>query len=101
MPITPIISSVPSTANTQKAGTASKTEASPSVFEGLLKNAVQNANQSELEANMEAMKIASGQSDSLHTLAISSAKAELALSALVQMRNKALDAYNEIMRITL
>jgi flagellar hook-basal body complex protein FliE len=49
----------------------------------------------------DTIKLATGNIDSLHTLTIDLAKAELAVQTLVQVRNKALDAYNEIMRITL
>ncbi len=45
--------------------------------------------------------IATGQSDDLHTLMIDTAKADLALSTLVQVRNRALESYNEIMRMSL
>jgi flagellar hook-basal body complex protein FliE len=101
MAIAPITVPVaPVSGNTPGSG-AIKAGNPASMFEDLLKSAVQNANASEAEARTEAMKIATGSSDNLHTLAINSAKAELALSALVQTRNKALDAYNEIMRITL
>jgi flagellar hook-basal body complex protein FliE len=42
-----------------------------------------------------------GSLDDLHTLTIQTAKADLALETLVQLRNKALDAYNEIMKMPL
>jgi len=37
----------------------------------------------------------------LHTAMINAAKADITLQAAVQIRNKLLDAYNEIMRINL
>lgn len=100
MAVTHILPSTALPGNSPKAGTAFKSGNVPA-FENFLKSAVENANQTESETNAETLRIAAGESDSLHTLAINSAKAELALMTLVQVRNKALDAYNEIMRISL
>ena len=52
-------------------------------------------------AEQDILNVLSGQTDDLHTVIINSVKAELALQTLVQLRNKALESYNEIMRITL
>lgn len=41
-----------------------------------------------------------GAIDDTHTVPIAASKAELSLSLLVGLRNKALDAYNELMRIS-
>lgn len=40
-----------------------------------------------------------GEINDTHTLPIAEGKAELALSLMVGLRNKALDAYNELMRM--
>ena len=47
----------------------------------------------------EIYKLATGQTDDLHNLSIASEKATMSVQILVQLRNKALDAYNEIMRM--
>lgn len=73
----------------------------PALFGEILKNAVNSANETDRLAKEEALSVASGKSDDLHTLMIDISKADLALYTLVQVRNKALDAYNEIMRISL
>jgi flagellar hook-basal body complex protein FliE len=62
---------------------------------------VENVNHAEATLKQDEMLVATGQSDDLHTVMIDAAKAELALSMLVQVRNKALDAYNEVMKMTL
>ena len=41
-----------------------------------------------------------GELDNLHDATISAAKAELAINLTVQVRNKVVDAYNEIMRMS-
>ena len=70
-------------------------------FGDILKEAIDNVVETDQAVKDGAIKIASGDADALHTLTIDMAKADLALQTLVQIRNKALDAYNEIMRITL
>ncbi len=72
-----------------------------SSFKDLLSDAIENVNQSDEALKADMQKIATGQTDDLHTIMINTAKADLALQTLVQIRNKALDAYNEIMRINL
>jgi flagellar hook-basal body complex protein FliE len=69
-------------------------------FDQILKDAVESVKQAENDVAKESIRVAAGESDDLHSLMISSEKAELALAALVQVRNKALDAYNEIMRMS-
>jgi flagellar hook-basal body complex protein FliE len=98
MAITPIIPSTPVIPIDKSSGVKSD---AGSAFDDIFKQAVNNVNTAEQQANMDTLNVATGQSDDLHTLMISSEKAELALMALVQVRNKALDAYNEIMRISL
>lgn len=70
-------------------------------FEDLLKNAISQVTVTNQAVQQDVVSVAKGETDSLHTITIDSAKADLALQTLVQVRNKALDAYNEIMRITL
>ena len=72
-----------------------------SMFSQLLENAINQVNETEAVSKADSEALATGTIDDLHTVTINSAKAELALSLVVQIRNKALDAYNEIMRITL
>ncbi|HOJ49123.1 MAG TPA: flagellar hook-basal body complex protein FliE [Bacillota bacterium] len=70
-------------------------------FEDILKEAITNVIETNNAVQMDAIKIAAGDMDSLHQVMIDIAKADLAVQTLVQVRNKALEAYNEIMRITL
>jgi len=70
-------------------------------FGDVLNKAIEQVNITEAVTNQDAIKIATGEADDLHTIMINSAKADIALQTLVQVRNKVLDAYTEIMRITL
>lgn len=71
------------------------------LFKELLNNAINAVNETDQKVIADQAALATGQLDDLHTLMIDVAKADLAVETLVQLRNKALDAYNEIMKITL
>ncbi|HAN20862.1 MAG: flagellar hook-basal body complex protein FliE [Clostridiales bacterium GWF2_36_10] len=90
-----IINNITKSFNTQE------TDESFIPFADMLEDAVANVYNTDAAVQVDALKIASGDTDALHTLTIDMAKADLAIQTLVQVRNKALDAYNEIMRITL
>nr|WP_319488415.1 flagellar hook-basal body complex protein FliE [uncultured Caproiciproducens sp.] len=69
-------------------------------FQDYFQNAVQNVQTTNSDLNQELYKLTTGQSDDLHNVAIASTKATLSVQMLVQLRNKALDAYNEVMRMS-
>lgn len=70
-------------------------------FEDLLKEAVSAVEETNAASSIDMLKVSLGDADALHNVTINAAKADLAIQTLVAVRNKALDAYNEIMRITL
>jgi flagellar hook-basal body complex protein FliE len=70
-------------------------------FKDMLTDAINNVKSTQSTADKDMLKLASGQTDDLHSVMINSAKADLAIQTLVQVRNKAVEAYNEIMRINL
>lgn len=72
-----------------------------SVFADIFNNAIKDV--ADTEANLEQKQylLATGQIDDAHTVPIAASEAQMAVDMLVQLRNKALDAYNELMRISL
>jgi len=70
-------------------------------FKDALLSLVDNAERTETVTRDDAYKLSIGEVDDLHTIMINSAKADIALQMMVQLRNKALDAYSEVMRINL
>ena len=80
--------------------TDSSSSASEIPFQSLLESAIQNVNDTSAAVNEEMVKLATGESDDLHNIVIASNKATLSVQLLVQLRDKALDAYNEIMRMS-
>lgn len=69
-------------------------------FQSLFEDAVNNVQQAETAKNSEVEKLATGRTDNLHDAVIASQKYSLSVDLLVQLRNKALDAYKEIMQIS-
>ena len=78
--------------------TAASKEAGPS-FADTLKEAVQNVNQLHVEADRKAQELATGKTDDIAGVMIAAEKADVALRAMVQVRNKIIDAYQEIMKM--
>ncbi|MEA4832000.1 Flagellar hook-basal body complex protein FliE [bioreactor metagenome] len=85
--------------NINKSEDASSSDFMP--FEELLGKAISAVGETNSTVNSDIINLALGDSDALHNITIDAAKADLAVQTLVAVRNKALDAYNEIMRITL
>lgn len=97
-PITPI-EPLFQTAGTQSVQSVESTGASlfASVFQSAIDNVRRtNAAQVDLE-----YKLATGQIDNPADVTLAISKATTAAELLMQMRNQALDAYNELMRISL
>ncbi len=76
----------------------SKTGAS---FTDIFTSAIDSVKETDAEKTRMEYLMATGQLDNPADLTIASTKAQLSVQLLVQMRNKALDAYNELMRISL
>lgn len=70
-----------------------------SSFSSMLQGAVQQVNQLQTTADRAAELVSSGQLQDLHVATIAMQKASLALDLTIQVRNKAIEAYQEIMRM--
>jgi flagellar hook-basal body complex protein FliE len=62
-------------------------------------NALESVSAAEFQADAVAVDIATGGQSGVHDLMVAMAKAELSVDLLVQVRNRALEAYQEIMRM--
>lgn len=63
-----------------------------------LKNALGNVNQMQVEGEKAMSDIATGSVKDLHQAAIAIDKAEISMKLMLEVRNKALNAYKEITR---
>lgn len=67
------------------------------IFSGLVRQADEQYN----VASQGTQALLAGETDNLAQVMIDSAKAETSLNMVIQIRNKVLDAYNEVMRMAL
>jgi flagellar hook-basal body complex protein FliE len=68
-------------------------------FLDLLEKGIKEVNVAGREAEKSSMDLASGRSSNIHETMLSVTKAELSFNMIVQMRNKVIEAYQEVMRM--
>ncbi len=79
----------------------SETASADGMFRSIFENAIQDVRDTESNLQTQQYLLATGQIDNPHSVQIAASEAQLSTSMLVQLRNKALDSYNELMRISL
>lgn len=72
-----------------------------SVFGAVFRSAIDNVKETDAEMNKAQYLLATGQLDNPAEVTIANTKAAAAVDLLVQLRNKAVEAYSELMRISL
>lgn len=72
-----------------------------SSFGSFLENSVSEVNEMMKTADEKTSDIALGRTENLHEAMISMEKADTALKLMMQVRNKAIEAYQEILRMPL
>ncbi len=70
-------------------------------FTDIFTSAIDAVKETDAEKTQMEYLAATGQLDNPAALSIASSKAQLSVQLLVQLRDRALDAYNELMRISL
>lgn len=85
----------------QDVGTVGETNNQPTMFADLFRSMVDDVRKTDAAKTEAEYALATGQLDNPAVASVAATQAELSLSLLVQMRNKALDAYSELMRISL
>jgi len=80
-------------------GRETAVEASGKTFENLLSEAIHNMTGTGEDSVSFNDALLMGESDNLHDPMIAAAEAELAVSLVVQIRDRVVDAYNEVMRM--
>ncbi|HOP91763.1 MAG TPA: flagellar hook-basal body complex protein FliE [Acetivibrio thermocellus] len=78
---------------------SSKNENVVQSFSDYLKNAIKQVDELEKQSKAVAEDFAAGKTDNIHEVMIAAQKADIAIQFTLQIRNKILDAYNEIMRM--
>lgn len=67
-----------------------------SSFSGMLENAMGALNEQQVAADEGVQDLITGNTDNLHNVMIQTSEAQLSLELALQLRNKGLEAYNEI-----
>ena len=80
---------------------AGRERTQPSMFADIFQSMVDDVKETDAARNEAYYALATGQLDNPAEASIASAQALLATQLLVQMRDRALDAYTELMRISL
>ena len=95
---------MPSTINTissltnKSNATVAKSEASNGDFSKILKDSIEENNDSQVKGDKAMADLATGEVKDLHQAAIAINKAETNMKMMLEIRNKALSAYKEIAR---
>ena len=71
------------------------------LFKNIFEDRIREVVETDTAVASDVQAIATGETDDLHTLGIDQTKAQLSISLLVQMRNRFMESYNELMRINL
>jgi flagellar hook-basal body complex protein FliE len=71
---------------------------SPS-FKNMLTEAIQDVDEAHKVSDQQIQKVISGEVQDVHTAMIAMQKADLSFQMMMQVRNKLIDAYHEVMRM--
>ena len=68
-------------------------------FGALLKDAISTVNDLSQQSSKEVEKILTGETDELHTAVIAMQRADVSFQMMMQVRNKIVQAYQEVLRM--
>lgn len=95
------LSSIPSTLSTSSIPSIGASPAKEgSDFGSVLKGAIQHVNQLQTDANQNIEQFLQGNGE-LHNVALATQRAEMAFDLGMQVRNKVVSAYQEVMKMQL
>ena len=69
--------------------------------QSVFREAIDNVTSTENDLVNKQYLLATGQLEDAHSVMVASSQAQLAVDMLVSLRNKAMESYNELMRISL
>jgi flagellar hook-basal body complex protein FliE len=70
-------------------------------FQSMLEGMIAPVEQSQAQANQAVQNFLSGGDEELHSVALAAQRADLQFNLMLQVRNKAVSAYQEVMRMQL
>lgn len=72
----------------------------PAAFSDMLKSSIETVNRQQIAADDAVKNLATGRDKDIHHTMIEMEKASVSLQMVMQVRNKMIDAYQEIMRMS-
>lgn len=100
--IQPLWTQIPQNPIREDAGeSTAKADEKGSPFTDIFHAAIQGVRETDAEKTQMEYLMATGQLDNPSLLTIASTKAQLSVELLVQLRNRSLEAYNELSRMSL
>lgn len=85
--------------NVSLPGSVTSTKEGSKSFADTLKDAVNNVNTMQQTADVKMQEIATGKNHNIPEVMIAAEKADISLKLMVQVRNKIIEAYQEIMKM--
>lgn len=85
----------------KKNGAVVNGQSGAQIFRGIFQEAVNNVTETERDLVDKQYLLATGQIEDAHSVMIAASEAQMAVDLLVSLRNKAMESYNELMRISL
>ena len=71
----------------------------PGEFQDIFKEAVGRVESSRIESDQSVNRFLAGENEEIHNVVLTAQRAELTFEAFLQVRNKVVNAYQEIMRM--
>lgn len=100
VPITSTISPVQSVFDKENEQVKEITESTPQ-FSDVFKEVFNDVQETQIQSNIDAVKIMQGDIDDLHTIYNNMTKASIAVETFVAVKNAAVDAYNQVLQISM
>jgi flagellar hook-basal body complex protein FliE len=95
----PSLSHIGSLQSIKDAAAATPAAGKPGQFASLLDNAIQSIEKPGNEANQAVQNLLGGGNEELHNVAAATTRADLAFELGLQVRNKIISAYQEVMKM--
>jgi len=87
--------------DTSKIGQVGNQSVEKGGFQNVLQQVVSDVKETEDNLAKEQYRFTTGQTDNTHDLTIAANKAQISVDLLVSLRNKALESYNELIKMGL
>lgn len=100
VPISGAISPVQSVFENENGQVREITESTPQ-FSDIFKEVFNDVQETQQQTNIDSVKLMQGEIDDLHTIYNNMTKASIAVETFVAVKNAAVDAYNQVLQISM